>query len=801
MTPPIWRLDDIPEDALGEAGGKALNLGRLRRAGFPVPEGFCLIASAYRAAQGGALSEDAAAELCQSYDALGGGPVAVRSSATAEDLPEASFAGQQETFLNVEGHEALLRAVADCWASLHGERAAAYRAGQGIDDADLAMAVVVQRMVPARAAGVLFTIDPSTGDADRMVVEAVAGLGEALVSGHATPQRFVVSRVGGALLEGPSEAPVVDEGELSALCALGARIEDSFGGPQDIEWAIDAEGVRILQARPVTGLGRQDELRGLIGEERQRLTEAAGGVPTVWSSYQAAEVVHAPLPMTFAILSRWLSHSGGHGAAHRALGYRPEETGRSVLELICGRAYYNLNEEARSYLTGMPYAPNVAAIKADPPSAAEAVPELQAEQAGCGFVLALPRVMWRLSRAVSVQRRVRKTYASELAERILPDFEAYIARERQTDLAALAPGDLAARVTRWIDHLTGDIGQHAIEPSILAGEALLTVQRTLGKSMDADSAKQAAQQLVSGDEGNKTTEAAHRLWQVGNGEVALESFLDEFGHRAAGELELATPRWREEHEQVRAMAEALRGTASPADRAAEARARRDAAQAEIEKRAGAALHAELETARRFAPFRENPKHYFLMEYELIRQGLLELGRRCGVGDGIFYLVPDELPRLAQGEDLSGLIRQRRRRRRLALQVPVPEVVFSDDLDAIGRAHEAPASEGALRGLGVSSGVATGVARVLRDPAESGQFREGEVLVAPSTDPGWTPIVVRAAALVLEKGGMLSHGAVVAREYGLPAVTNVHDATNVIRTGSRLRVDGASGCVELLEEPA
>ena len=804
MTPPIWRLDDIPDDALSEAGGKALNLGRLRRAGFPVPDGFCLTASAYRLAGGQSVPGHIAAAACQAYDALGGGPVAVRSSATAEDLPEASFAGQQETFLSVEGHEALIGAIGACWVSLHGERARAYRLEQGIAEDDLAMAVVVQRMVAARAAGVLFTIDPSTGDANRMVVEAVAGLGEALVSGHAIPQRFVIRRTDVSLQEGPAGAPLLDRGQLSALCELGARIEESLGGPQDIEWAIDDDGPKILQARAVTGLGRQAELLALIDEERQRLSEEAGGVPTVWSSYQAAEVVHAPLPMTFAVLSRWLSRAGGHGAAHRALGYSPEDTGRSVLELICGRAYYNLNEEARSYLTGVPYAPNVAAIKAHPPSAAEAVPELQATQAGCGFIFALPAVMWRLSRAVSVQRRLKATYVTELTERVFPEFESYIERERAVDLSRLDARELVDTILRWIDHLACDFGRHAIQPSILAGEALLGVQRTLSRSMDADAAKQVARQLVSGDEGNRTTEAAYRLWQVGNGEVSLEAFLEEFGHRAAGELELATPRWREEPEQVRAMAEALRGTACPARRVDEARARRQAAQADVERQLGsraATLRAELDVARRYAPFRENPKHYFLMEYELIRAGLLELGKRCGIDDGVFYLVPDELPRLAAGEDLGDRIRQRRRRRRLALQVPVPEVIFSDDLEAIGRPQATAAAEGALSGLGVSSGSVTGVARVLGHPGEGAQFREGEILVAPSTDPGWTPIVVRAAGLVLEKGGMLSHGAVVAREYGLPAVTNVHEATTVIRTGSRLRIDGTAGRVEVLEGPA
>jgi len=830
MTPLVVPLGDIPDGALGWAGGKAANLARLIRAGFAVPDGFCVTTAAYRAAKprkpGTAtdFGRAAASEACASSEiggcprfstALGealadayaslGGRVAVRSSATAEDLPDASFAGQQDTYLNIEGEPAVAEAVRGCWASLYTERARAYRREAGVAEDDLAMAVVVQRMVDARCAGVLFTVDPTSGDPARMVIEAVAGLGEALVSGEVEPDRFVIAADSGTALEQhcTGASPVLDETDLASLRDVGLQVAEALGGPQDIEWAFDIEGLKVLQARPITSLRVADEIRRIVEEERERLRALSGDEVLVLSSHQTAEVVPAPTPMTAAILQRWLSHSGGHGAAHRALGYRPEDTGRSILEVVCGHAYFNLNEEARSYIAGAPYRPDVALLRQDPSAAAMAVPRLDPSGTGCSFIFLLPVVMWRLLSASRRSAAVRRGYAEELRERTFPEFLAHIGEERSVDVESLSDQELVARIGSWIEYATVVIGQHAIQPSILAGESLVAAQQVLARGRGDVEARDLVQRLVMGGQENKTTEATTRLWEVAHGRASMEGFMEEFGHRGPGELEVSSPRWREEPEMVASMADALRESESPHARIEAQREARDRVEDELfdgQRPLGVAparLRAHLAEARRYFPFREDPKYYMAMQLELVRRGLLALAERYALGDDIFYLTPEELPLLIAGKDMLPTIRARRRRRRLALQVPLPDVIFTDALDQIGKPRAVWTGEGDLTGTGVSSGMAEGTARVILDPADGRALREGEILVAPSTDPGWTPIVARAGGLILERGGMLSHGAVVAREYGLPAVTNVADATRVLRSGQRVRIDGASGVVSVV----
>ena len=254
---------------LAVAGGKGANLGELIRAGFPVPDGFVITTDAYAAAASAAsidptdpiaararlmemaVPPEVATAVRDAYRALGG-RVAVRSSATAEDLPEASFAGQQDTILDVDGEAALLNAVRRCWASLWNDRAVSYRTTQAVDERTLGLAVVVQRMVPAQVAGVLFTADPITGRRRRAAIDAVRGLGEQLVSGAVNPDHYLVDVKSGAVLE--RRGDIVDDTRLRELAAIGARIEAHYGKPQDIEWAIDGEQVWIVQSRDITTL-------------------------------------------------------------------------------------------------------------------------------------------------------------------------------------------------------------------------------------------------------------------------------------------------------------------------------------------------------------------------------------------------------------------------------------------------------------------------------------------------------------------------------------------------------------------
>jgi pyruvate,water dikinase len=269
----VTRIPDLGAADVIVAGGKRANLGELAGAGFPVPDGFVLTTAAYAAAARAAGVDPRdparAAERLRTapvpgaivtaardaYAALGGGPVAVRSSATAEDLPGASFAGQQDTILNVAGQEALLDAVRRCWASLWNERAVAYRASNGIDDATVALAVVVQRMVDAAVAGVLFTADPITGTRRRAAIDAVRGLADALVSGAVDPDHYLVAARSGRIMDRRGDA--LDDARVRELAAIGACVEAHYGAPQDIEWAVDRGGkLWLVQSHDAVSVAR-----------------------------------------------------------------------------------------------------------------------------------------------------------------------------------------------------------------------------------------------------------------------------------------------------------------------------------------------------------------------------------------------------------------------------------------------------------------------------------------------------------------------------------------------------------------
>ena len=339
-----------------EVGGKGASLGRLVRAGFPVPGGFVISTHAFEDAKGRSsaadssleLSEDMAEEIRQAYRAMGGGPVAVRSSATAEDSPTASMAGQYETFLNVEGEDRLLDTVRHCWASFNTPRVRAYLHEQGIDASRVAMAIVVQRLVPAEVAGVLFTANPHRNGSREMLIEASWGLGESIVSGRVQPDVLRVEYETGRLLAmtvsdkhvylpagGKSEEPV-DEARRGAACLesrcvlqlwnLGKRVAEHFGSPQDIEWAIHNGELYLLQARPITTLqaGKDDD--DVLPEVREHLTSESAAGRGPWVLHNLAETLPHPTPLTWSVIRRFMSGAGGFGALYRQSGFRPSPT-------------------------------------------------------------------------------------------------------------------------------------------------------------------------------------------------------------------------------------------------------------------------------------------------------------------------------------------------------------------------------------------------------------------------------------------------------------------------------------------
>jgi pyruvate,water dikinase len=716
-------------------------------------------------------------------------------------------------------------AVERCWASLDTERAVAYRRQQGVADEGLAMAVVVQRLVPADVAGVLFTRDPLDPDGRRMLVEASWGLGESVVSGQVSPDRYRVdpdtgrvverqvarkrvrSAGGGATEPVPEELqhqPCLDDEQLAELAELGRRIEALYGGPRDVEWAWvrRPEGggkFWLLQARPITaGAAEREQVRR---EEMAVLAARAEPAGTVWARFNLSEVLAEPTPMTWALVRRFMSGRGGFGLAFRDLGFDPDPSldEEGIFDLVCGRPYCNLSRQARAYSQEIPFEYPFAALKADPARAfypaATVNPARFPWHFWLLFPVKVPLLVFRLLRAAVGRQRIAATFAARYRDEIAPAFRREVAAGLAEDLSALGNDALLAGLGHWVRKTLDDFARDSLEATALALDSLGLLEQRLTPTLGAERARSAARELLMGVRPEPEADLVGAMAELAAGRLGWEAFLERFGHRGNQEMELSEPRWSEDSSALRRQVGG--GGAGPAPPVGQGGAwERIADEAKLAPAKRAELKGELERLHVLVGLRETAKNDLMRGYALVRRLLLEVGRRGRLGGGVFYLLPEELPRLLAGEDLSATVAARRRRRALALSLEAPAVLYSDDLEALGRPVLMEGAE-QLQGVPLSAGVAEGVALVLDRPEVEELPAERYILVCPSTDPAWVPLFGQARALVMESGGVLSHGAIVAREYGLPAVAGLPGVQRRLRTGQRVRVDGARGTVVVL----
>ena len=841
----IKRFSEINENDLLLVGGKGLNLGKLMGAGFQVPSGFCITTDAYHlsvenlseqnvhSVKEVALETELVDSIQKARTELQTDTVAVRSSATAEDLETASFAGQQDTFLNVQSEE-LLDAIKGCWASLWSERAITYRRTQGISDEGLAMAVVIQEMCQADVSGVLFTVSPFNKNVS--IIEANWGLGESVVSGDITPDSFQISRETGEVLQrtvatkhemitssGVSEVsteqqniPSLTDTQLEELVQLGLQVERTYGQPMDIEWAISNEKFVLLQARSITtypqqqiSLDKNDKyVANLRDAEIQTLKTLVEPHGTIWSHHNLAEVLPTPLPMTWELMRRFMSGTGGLGKAYRDLGFFPSKRvdRLGILDLICSRIYVNLNRESELFFEGYPLVHDFSALKQHPQKAMSAQAALNIKHSTPAFWFKLPLYIIRMTKAELRLRKYRSEFDQELTTQVFPQFQNEVQTEQKISYTKLSGEELVTKFEGWCEKTLNDFAPKALIATVLAAFSLQRLETALQKCIDETAAKNLASRLISGGSGNLTVETNERLQQVGTGDISLSDFLNDYGHRAVNEFELAQPRWREDTEYTEQIITSLSQQSDIDNSQTYTRqiTQRNEAEKELnailERKAGLRkqIESELDFTRRYMPFRESAKFYLMLGYEQIRRALVELDKRFQLNSGIFYLVPDELSQLISGEDYGDVIVERKTQRELLLQISLPDVIFSDSLDAIGASLSTEVSD-TYTGVGVSAGVAKGQARVLWKPTDMQPGERDYILVCPSTDPAWTPLFLNAAGLVMERGGMLSHGAIVAREYGVPAVANIPNATENIVNGQIIQVDGNKGTVSILSE--
>jgi pyruvate,water dikinase len=875
-------------------GGKGASLAKLALAGFPVPDGFLITTDAYQAYlqanqlgdklkkqldetrhddpskldsasqrirawfSDGVIPPALRADILKAYISIGAGPVAVRSSATAEDLPEMSFAGQQDTFLNVIGEQALLKAVVDCWSSLWTGRAIGYRNRNGIPHDDVALAIVVQLMAPAQASGVMFTANPLNGARSQIVIDATLGLGEALVAGLVEPDHYVVEKTGSHIIERSLGAKAIriqpdnsggvtyeeldasvqqalpDE-QIIALAEMGARIESFYGYPQDIEWSYADGKLYLLQSRPITSLFPIPEgltpdplhvffsfasVQGIVepitplGQDTIRMIFAGG------ASLFGFDLTYETQRLIFMAGERlWVNFTG---AFRHPIGSKTLPT-----------AFSAIDPAVKLHLEG---------LKEDPKLGA-GTGRLRFSTLKCllGFIIptirgAIPCVHSPEGRVLEIQERG-QTEIERLRLKVETPMQDNPTLEEALDVHAeifnafpfavpnfgrgiavgLFPLILLNRISK---HLTGS-GDLALEvtrglPNNVTTEmdlALWQVAYTIRSDGDSN------QHFQDTPSDQLAVEFHNRtLPTVSQG--AISGFLERYGMRGIGEIDIGRLRWREEPTHIM---QVLKGymkiedpSMAPDSVFEKGAAEAEEAIAELETAARAtfagALKARLIRAlarrvRALAGLRESPKFHIIQMMGIIRAALLESGRVLvseGVirqEDDLFYLYINELKSLAAGEerDWSGLITQRRDNYESELRrVQIPRLLLSDGrtfYEGLGVKEEGGS---AIFGSPVSPGVVEGHVRVVLDPSNA-ELAPGEILVCPGTDPAWTPLFLSAGGLVMEVGGVVTHGAIVAREYGIPAVVGVHQATSRLRTGQRIQVNGSTGDIIIIDQ--
>lgn len=811
----ILPFAELADSDAPRVGGKGLSLAKTAAAGLPVPPGFVVATDAYRQLHATGIDAEFAQALADAYANLGGGPVAVRSSATAEDGAEFSFAGQQETILGATGIDAVRAAVEKCWASLHTDRAVAYRKLKGIPDDGLAMAVVVQVLVPAAVAGVLFTRDPQDASGNSLAVEASWGLGEAVVSGRVTPDRFRVDRASGRLLErhagrktvritAAGEEAVLDadveafclgDTELSLLAELGRKVEEFYGAPRDIEWAIADGKVFLLQARPITTATAADReaVRNAVISGLHAKADPRG---TIWVRYNLSEVLPTPTPMTWAIVGRLLAADGGFGAMNRDLGANPDPSlgSDSAFDLVAGRPMANLSKLPRMQFRKPPIAYPFAEFKADPAKALDPKPVLAPTRDGAlRGILRLPITVWELFKIQATPRKLIDGFDQRFVDDIAPPFAKAATEALARDFAKLDPPALVATVGEWTTATLVTFARDSLKPTVFADLSWSMLVQLLTPGLGAERARAAVGEIALGAKPPADCDFAGGVRAFAAGELDRATFLARFGHRGRNEMELSEPRWSEDPAAVDRLAAGGSTTERETVDDAFPRIADEAKLSGSIRTAAAKWAAHLRT---HLGLREAGKHHLLRGYAVIRKALVELDRRFSLNGGAFYLEPAELNELVAGKDFSGTIAERRKRRQAELSLELPPVLFSDDLEAVGRPIPVPEGATTFAGIALSAGVAESPALVLLEPSAAPP--EGDfILVCPSTDPAWVPLFAKAKGLVMETGGVLSHGAIVAREFGLPAVAGLPSATKQIRTGQTLRVDGGRGTVSIL----
>ncbi len=878
-------LKEIEKNDLLLAGGKGANLGEMLKAGLPVPEGFVLLVNSYQRFTeynnlgkniekllaetnheqpeavkeatteikkwffSGEIPADIKKEIDEIYRELGEPQVAVRSSATAEDLPGASFAGQYSTFLNVKGKEALYESIKKCWASLWNERAVSYRAKQNIHNQDLAHGVVVQKLVNAEKSGILFTANPVNGRRDEISLNASWGLGEAIVGGEVDPDQWVINKKTGKTVreysavkkvmtmrieQGIELVPVapekqeqitLNERERRELLALAVKVENHYGIPQDIEWAFEEGVFYLVQTRPITTLypmpqpeDTGDQLRIYMNLMMWR-QGMSGPITPMGVEFFITAVKNILLKKKSRRSAVWLKSSGGRIFA--------DVTELLRLEQVLSRLRENripalFDTEPITFKALSQVAErNLSELKQYKKSV---ISLLFGIISNLGFGIIRIKMLSRLREihgAISPRKAAIKaaefgrnqiTGLKERRKRLKTTKEKlqFVERESTTiffDIGygmifwLIPPLNALPQAVKIIDKYTGAKDAHPVSK--------------MGADItDLDKVKRAVFNSVTTEMGMDLLQIAEKLDRAGEApspeHPEIRQFLLKYGHRAIEEIDIGVSRWTEEPmyvvDLIRSYIEQKtyregidrfyrdREEAERAIKNITSHLRAKGARGDAKK-----VEKLLKIHREMFGYRELPKSILVQGIGIVRDVLKEIGeelkaegRLDDINDVFFVTVRD----INSGSRLQETAKRNREEYQRELnRTPVPRVMTSTGETVYAAVEDENAD--AYRGIPASPGVCEGPVRILKRPEEGDRLKKGEILVTASTNPAWTPLFLRIGGLIMETGAPMSHGPVVAREYGVPAIIGVKDATVKLRDGQMVRINGETGAVEVL----
>lgn len=865
MSSLVLGFEEMDKTQLGLVGGKGLNLGELSKIkGIHVPEGFCVTTVGFQKAieqnetyhallnqleslraedrkQIGEISSkirqilmevtiplDVEKEVSYYLTQFGEEQAyAVRSSATAEDLPNASFAGQQDTYLNIIGVDAILLHIKKCWASLFTERAVIYRILNGFDHSQVYLSVIVQKMVFPQASGILFTADPITSNRKILSIDASYGLGEALVSGLVSADNYKVKedtivekliatkklaiygrKEGGtetqALDSEQQQTQTLTDKQILQLARIGRQIEAHFSSPQDIEWCLVDDTFYIVQSRPITTLfpipEANDELNHVyvsVGHQ-QMMTDPIRPLGL------AFHLLITPAPMRkaggwlFVDVTQMLASPDSRTMLLNNMGQHDPLMKDALMAII-----------ERDFIKTKPFAQKA-------PSANIHNTDMLAQIENNPTIVS-DLIRKSQTSIEELKRNIQAKSGSDLFDFILEDIQEL--RKILFDPQSTAVFMTAINATHWINEKMNVWLGETNAADILSQSVPNNITSEMGLAlMDVADVIRPYQEVIDYLQNVKDETFLEKIVKLHGGQDAHDAiiaFLNKYGMRCSGEIDITKSRWSEKPiTLVPMILSNIKNFEHGAGRVKFEQGKQEALKKEQElldrlkqlpdgEEKANETKRMIDRIRKFIGYREYPKYGYINRYFVYKQALLKEAERlvhAGVllkKEDIYYLTFEELRDVVQTNELDyPIITKRKDDYKVYEKLTPPRVLTSEGETLFGKYKRENLPAEALAGLAVSTGVIEGRARVILN-MEDANLEDGDILVTTFTDPSWTPLFVSVKGLVTEVGGLMTHGAVIAREYGLPAVVGVENATKLIKDGQRIRVHGTEGYIEIL----